>query len=312
MNISKQTIYDSKWTDEKLFQASQKLTSLNLIFDLGDFQINLHWFRVMFQRKEEWMIYRHKHSSYEFHLVAQGGSMVTTDDGVFIVKEGQFFITPPCVYHSQQNLLNKGYVEYCLNCSIEESKETINLTEEFNLVNILKQVKSCAYNDTNDVIGLFELALKESMEEQIGYYNVIKSIVIKIFIESARIINKKSHIAYHTPHKVKKNDERFKTIEQYIKNNISNIKTTKDVAKYLYLSEKQICRIVKEKKGLSTKQLICKIKLEKAKELLKETNYSIKDIADMLGFSSQFYFNEFFKRYETFPPSSYRKNLKIF
>ena len=108
-----------------------------------------------------------------------------------------------------------------------------------------------------------------------------------------------------------KNEERFKIIVQYIKNNISSNITSCDIAHHLYLSEKQICRIVKQKQGISTKQLICKIKLDRAKELLENTQYSIKHISNILGFSSQYYFNQFFKKYESYSPTGYRKNLKL-
>ncbi|WP_170311556.1 helix-turn-helix domain-containing protein [Vallitalea okinawensis] len=306
----KSWICNNLWTDEEINEASQKLTSLDLIFNLGNIHIDILWFRVMY-REEKWKIDRHKHSSYEFHLVAQGASKVTTDEGVFVVKAGQFYVTPPETYHLQENL-DDIYVEYCLNCSIEELE--INASEEFNMVTILKNSKSEAYNDTKNIIGLFQSCLKESMDQEIGYYNAIKSTVIQILIKTTRTINEKYHldreIHYSIPKKIRKNDERYKNIEVYIRDNISSIKSTKDIATHLYLSEKQICRIVREKRGMSTKELICKVRLERAKELLKETNYSIKNITDLLGFSSQYYFTEFFKKYESFSPSLYRRNIR--
>lgn len=307
-SLSKNLICNNLWTDDDINEASEKLTSLNLNFDLGNIHIDVLWFRVMF-REGIWKIARHRHSSYEFHFVARGASKVTIDEGEFIIKSGQFYITPPETYHMQENLMNNEYVEYCFNCSIEELM-MIDSTEEISMVHILNNVKSETFNDTNGIIGLFERCLKESMDQEIGYYNIIKSFLIQMLVKTTRTINKKSHIEYYIPKKAKKDDTRYKMIEEYMKDNLATIKSTKDISKYLHLSEKQVCRIVKMNKNMSTKELLCKMKLDKAKELLKETNYSIKDITDILGFSSQYYFTEFFKKYETFSPSLYRINLR--
>lgn len=64
----------------------------------------------------------------------------------------------------------------------------------------------------------------------------------------------------------KKDDYRFSQITQYIQDNINSQIRTKDIAKYVHLSDKQISRIIKVKTGLSTKQYINQLRMEKAKK----------------------------------------------
>lgn len=261
-------------------------------------------------RDDIWRIEQHKHSSYEFHFVVSGASLVKTKESTFIVRKGQFYITSPGLNHSQENLQGKNYIEYCLNCSIEELKINSNIEERM-MVDILKNLRCMPIEDTEGISILFENALKEAQGQSIGYYSSIKSLVLQIIVRSVRLINNNNKIDYNVPRHVNKNQDRYNIIVNYIKNNINKNITSCDIARHLYLSEKQICRIVKEKKGVSTKQLICKIKLEKAKELLENTEYSIKHISNILGFSSQYYFNQFFKKYESYSPTGFRKSLSL-
>jgi AraC-like DNA-binding protein len=53
------------------------------------------------------------------------------------------------------------------------------------------------------------------------------------------------------------------------------------------------------------------MKLRKAKELLVETNRSLKEIAYALNFNSYEYFISFFKKREGITPLEYRNSRKV-
>jgi len=61
--------------------------------------------------------------------------------------------------------------------------------------------------------------------------------------------------------------------------------------------------------GISPKQYILNKRLEYAKELLVNTNASIFEIANSVGFPDQLYFSRIFKIKEKISPSEYRKNF---
>ena len=48
-------------------------------------------------------------------------------------------------------------------------------------------------------------------------------------------------------------------------------------------------------------------RLEEAKQLLKNDDYSLSIISQMLGFSSPSYFSQIFKKNENMSPNEYRK-----
>jgi transcriptional regulator GlxA family with amidase domain len=59
--------------------------------------------------------------------------------------------------------------------------------------------------------------------------------------------------------------------------------------------------------GISPISYLLKIRIERAKELLKETDKRISEIALSVGFSNQQRFNDIFKKYAKLTPLQYRK-----
>ena len=81
--------------------------------------------------------------------------------------------------------------------------------------------------------------------------------------------------------------------------------------KYIFYSYSYVCRSFKKYMGKTLLMHLNEIRLEHSKYLLKNTNYSILEIANNIGFSSVGYYNRLFKKYYHTTPSFYRKNLNL-
>ncbi len=290
-----------------IFKASQKLSELDLKIIYDNFFIEVLWFRVMLLR-DGGIINRHTHSSYEFHFVKEGSCLVTLDDSEFIANTGEFYLTAPGIYHEQRNHGSENYIEYCINCDLTLTNGQD--TEGMKILNILNNSMCKNVVDNFASIDMFGKALSEAFLKEIGYFNTIKCLVGMIIFSAARSISEGSDISYSVPLKSKKSNYRFRQIEKFIEDNISIPLTTKDIARNMFLSDKQVGRIVEECRGISTKELLIQMKLKKSKELIKESDLTIKEIAKTLGFSSEYYFSQFFKREEGYSPKQFRKNIK--
>ena len=66
--------------------------------------------------------------------------------------------------------------------------------------------------------------------------------------------------------------------------------------------------IIKEKTGDSALQWIVRMVITEAKQLLEESDLSIKEIADQLNFPTQSFFGKYFKQYVGVSPKEYRNN----
>lgn len=98
----------------------------------------------------------------------------------------------------------------------------------------------------------------------------------------------------------------FKKIIDNIKANIQKPLSIKDISKFLCFSSNYIQKIVKDYTGNSFTRLVHEIKIDYAKELLKNTAFEIKEIAGKCGFYDQNYFTRVFKKIEGISPSKFR------
>ncbi|WP_337103385.1 response regulator [Paenibacillus sp. YIM B09110] len=83
--------------------------------------------------------------------------------------------------------------------------------------------------------------------------------------------------------------------------------TIKSIADHVGLSETYLCAFFKKQRGQTIKEFITETRMNKAKELLRESNVKLFEVALNLGFTDANYFTTFFKRCEGITPSEYRE-----
>lgn len=99
--------------------------------------------------------------------------------------------------------------------------------------------------------------------------------------------------------------------ELYIIDNYDNENLTlNDVAQQAYMSMNYFSGLFKQKKGLSFIEYVTRIRLEKAKELLVETNLKAYEIAAKVGYGDPQYFSVIFKRHHGMTPREYRASVR--
>lgn len=95
-------------------------------------------------------------------------------------------------------------------------------------------------------------------------------------------------------------------IEKYIRDHYTETISIADLSDRYHFNPSYLTRKFKKEKGIAPLKLINTLKIQKAEELLKNTEYSVKEISEMLGFSSQHYFSRLFQQYEKLSPVEYR------
>ncbi len=99
----------------------------------------------------------------------------------------------------------------------------------------------------------------------------------------------------------------IKRVLVYVNMNYERGLTLAETAKQFGVSRGYLAKSFKEETGDTFIEYITKLKLKKAEQLLKETDYHINDIADYCGFSDGNYFTRKFKAIYNMTPSEYRE-----
>lgn len=106
-------------------------------------------------------------------------------------------------------------------------------------------------------------------------------------------------------HEEKSNDV-IKIAKDYIKDNFSKDISLDDVSRVVGISPYYFSKIFKEGCGENFIEYLTNIRIEKAKELLMESDRSMKEICMMCGYSDPNYFSRTFKKNVGITPTEYK------
>lgn len=93
----------------------------------------------------------------------------------------------------------------------------------------------------------------------------------------------------------------------YFNETFSQNISIEEYAKNQHMSICWFIRSFKRYMNMTPMQYITSIRINKAKELLKNSDYNIQEISNLSGYENSLYFSRIFKKYTGFSPSEYRK-----
>ncbi len=159
----------------------------------------------------------------------------------------------------------------------------------------------------NEIINILNRILKERVNNEIGseFLNHLLVMELFVFISRALKMEWESSIKDKSP-KVR---ELIRISAKYINNNFERDITISDIAKYVFLSSSYFTRAFKEEMGVSPMNYLLSVRIDRAKEMLTDSDLKISDIALSIGFSNQQRFNEIFKKHTGITPLQYRKGI---
>lgn len=159
------------------------------------------------------------------------------------------------------------------------------------------------------------LSLYQNLEEEVnsnkpGSMVFFKTILVQILTMMARsnktdALNKKMRNYKHSPE-----TEIVNKSMEWIQSNLSQPIRIADICHQLHVSESYLFKAFDHVLGMTPNHFIQIMKIKRAEQLMKSTVYTFKEISDMLGFSSPFYFSSVFKKYYQVSPREYMKYIE--
>ncbi len=107
--------------------------------------------------------------------------------------------------------------------------------------------------------------------------------------------------------KSKKNLSQISQAKKYIEENYMKNIALEDLGSHLGYNASYFSSIFKKETGISFIEYLSRVRIEKAKELLKEPGLRIQDICLMVGYNDVKYFTRLFYKYTGLKPNEYRK-----
>lgn len=158
--------------------------------------------------------------------------------------------------------------------------------------------KSCVFKaNANTIENQFQRMLHIWSNKSASYFPRMFSCVYNIYAEAIKAENK-----LYSP-----SNSLLSDITSYVLSNYTDPDfCVHDISTRFGISEVHLRRLFDKLLHTSPIKYINNLKLDKAKNMLKISNYSIAEIAQSSGFSDPYYFSRFFKMQTGVSPSEYR------
>lgn len=85
----------------------------------------------------------------------------------------------------------------------------------------------------------------------------------------------------------------------------------REISDHFYISREYISRKFKQELNVNISDYLVRIRMNKAKSLLKNSDLKIYEIANMIGYQDDKYFRKVFKKVEGITPNEYRDQYSV-
>ena len=236
------------------------------------------------------------HQFWELTYVDDGTLLTSIEDEEYVVKAQELIFYAPGQKHDQrtENACSYLTVIFDMDISEEEAKKLKN--------KVLKMGQKEA-----DILMLFS-KVGNRENEYLG--DILTSLVQTFVVTILAHMNENTvNQPMNTKMQQKYDNELLDEIALYIQENIYFDINVEDICVHFSLSRSSLQTLFAKNLNVSPKQYISDLKFAKAKYMIKESAYSISEIARICGFSSIHYFSRVFKEKYGVTPTSYAKSI---
>ena len=259
--------------------------------------INLLWVESR-SYEPEYVLPRHSHTFFHCIMVTGGEGYIKINSEEFKMSQNLFFIVPP-------------YVDHTFGASKDTKLVTLEIKFEVNdneLLNKLSDFPNPVYTIGTPIMDTVNRLYTERLNKRPFYKEVSQSIARELFLYLERTVAEKNKIKEEIEFDGKsQKDEDIARVISYIKSNIDNDITLKELSDVVSLEKTYFVKKFKRAMDMSPMQYVRSLKLDKAKKLLLYSDMNVTQISDMLSFSSIHRFSEFFYKETSLSPQQFRK-----
>lgn len=209
------------------------------------------------------------------------------------IRGGQVFVLFPNVWHRYAPEQSVGWTEHWVECT----GTAFDMSSNAGLLDRNRPIVR------NPSIAAIEASFQEihtlAREDAVGHQPVLSMLGLKLLaiLAGPRNANEDS------------TNRLVNTARMLLLERCASRSPMEEIADELNVSYSTLRRTFRAQTGMSMKDYQMAMRIQKAKDLLDNTDLSIKGVAAKLGFSSAFHFSNQFRKSVTCPPSDWRARL---
>lgn len=259
------------------------------------------------------------HDFWEFLCVDKGEVNVLAGEKFHVLKKGDIIFHKPNEFHDVKSngLIAPNLVVMSFSCAspvmafFEEKVLQISEPERLLLAQIIQEAKYVFAGRMDDPYQE-ELIPSESPrfagEQLIRLYleQLLIQLIRRYMVRPDQPINPTIVKSI----KQKADGELFSQIQEYMESHICETLTIEQLCRSNSVGRSQLQKLFRTRSGYGAIEYFSRMKVDLAKQMIRENHYNFTQIADALGFSSIHYFSRQFKRITGMTPSEYASSIK--
>ena len=270
-------------------------------------KINEYFYHL--QGRDLFVHKNHSHNEIEFIQVISGNGLVLKNDKTFLLKSQHIYVIDARKTHIV-NPQPEDCNDYIRNKIVIDADTFTEFYESIGMGSIIDKllngvpVSTATAPKIDNIYRTISILCNSNKDENIAFaHGYITELIHWIYSNSQAVSPDESR-------------DTFQKILDII-NEKEGQTSLDEISRILYKDKHYLCRLFKQKTGITITDYISDKIFEKCRRLLESTSYSIEEISSMCGFSSHASLSRFFKSKYGKPPARYRKerqssvNLRI-
>ena len=248
----------------------------------------------------DWHSTLHTHPFTELFYVVDGKGEFNIQGQRFPVKPNDFVIINPQVEHTELSSPDEPleYIVLGINgLSFSNLTPVSEGGHPFSFFNLRDEQK--------DILRYLNAMVQEATSQSMSYelvcHNLLEILLIKIL--------RHQHFDLEVG-KQSKATKDISFIKHYLETYYHESIQLEDLASMTHLSRFYISHSFKKEIGMSPMEYLIAIRIKESKILLRTTNYSISQVADIVGFTTPTYFSKQFRKSTGISPTDYREQFQ--
>lgn len=277
--------------------------------------LNLHVYSISYnsdRSPKSKAYYQHRHPGFEIHYVAAGQCKAICSGQTYSLDSETMLLVPPGAYHDVR-LENQSTVRICISFSLQKKKDahTGSKTDAFYDTFDRGIPITADLHDSEAQHILYRIAQLLKEPEEDTYKNdkllaLCSSLLLELIPHVTDI-----HSDSRSIHANEAQEDISFKIDSFLGTNFMRNNAKSSMASELYISPRQLQRIIQKNYGMNYRQKLSETRIQIATDLLCNTGLQIHKIAEILGYSCSANFSAFMKRATGKTPSQIRKERHI-
>ena len=251
-----------------------------------------------------WNSIPHSHPYCEIMIVLNGEGNFLCEQTLHIIQKGSIILTNPYISHTEYaDKTHPDKLEYIV----------ISLTNIcFYSKNLEKLLTSQIFDFSSywyNIINYIKAIDIEIQNKELYWENNVKNIINNLIVFLIRITKLNTYNI--DENNISRQSHLIKVVKQYIDENYQDNITLDELSSKFFVNKFYLLRQFKVEIGLTPIKYLELTRIEKAKQLILNTNLTFSEISIQTGFNSVPYFSSKFKKITHLTPSQFLAKNKF-